>query len=174
MTGNIAPLSYRAQLLREQLAGIKQAAFVPPSAAPPGSLPIVRSKRGARTGHAPTNVHDADDAQVIILLTVLGCSIRQVARAVGVAKNTVIRYKRLFVDVEDIRPCECGQPASHKGWCSSRYSHSEARQKTMIFMQVNRALKSHPETFFQLPSGEWGLTEWHKDRPQFKRHRAIV
>lgn len=58
-----------------------------------------------------------------------GHSIRKISGTVQIAKNTVERYKKLFLD-QHTKPifCQCGRPAFHRGWCSARLRESPARQ----------------------------------------------
>lgn len=57
-----------------------------------------------------------------------GFTAREAARAVGCDKNTANRCQRLL-RAEGIVPiCECGKPASHRGWCAARFARSPARQ----------------------------------------------
>lgn len=53
-----------------------------------------------------------------------GMSLRAVAREHGVSTNTVKKYIRST----DGARCDCGQRASHQGWCKARYAKSAARQ----------------------------------------------
>lgn len=67
-----------------------------------------------------------------------GQSVRTIAAAVGVAKNTVQRYRDAAVFFEvtglegwKIDACPCGEKAGHRGWCWYRYSRSVPRQQFM-------------------------------------------
>ena len=53
-----------------------------------------------------------------------GFGVRATSVALGIAKNTVMRYAKL----EPPRRCACGQPLSHRGWCSVRLARSPSRQ----------------------------------------------
>lgn len=61
-----------------------------------------------------------------------GESVRGAMRQAGVAKLTVEKFYREFRESGMQQPlCACGRESGHKGWCSHRYSKSEARQTFM-------------------------------------------
>lgn len=57
-------------------------------------------------------------------LAARGEGLRAIARALGVAKNTVAKYYQKPIEVK----CGCGGEVGHKGWCKYRYAQSTARQ----------------------------------------------
>lgn len=82
-----------------------------------------------------------DIASMVITMIKAGESLRKIMRVAEVAKNTVVRYKRAYLVCGGvIAPCGCGKPADHKGWCSVRYTHSEARRKVMHRLHQSRGL----------------------------------
>lgn len=61
-----------------------------------------------------------------------GESVRGAMHQAGVAKLTVEKFYREFRESGMQQPlCACGRESGHKGWCSHRYSKSEARQTFM-------------------------------------------
>lgn len=58
-----------------------------------------------------------------------GYSIREIARAAGLAKQTVQTIKdQMAREYEETVKCGCGGVAGHKGWCWWRLERSPARQ----------------------------------------------
>jgi hypothetical protein len=58
-----------------------------------------------------------------------GNSLRGTVATTGVAKNTVSLIKKeLSLTETEIPLCECGQPATHKGWCQYRIERSPRRK----------------------------------------------
>lgn len=57
-----------------------------------------------------------------------GNSYRQIASALGIVKNTVMRYAKLY---EVSALCGCGVGAGHRGWCWYRFQFSPQRQGYM-------------------------------------------
>lgn len=66
-----------------------------------------------------------------------GLSTREIAKRVGIAKNTVQRW------IVILRPekCYCGKKAAHRGWCWYRTARSPSRQ---AFLKT--LTKIRPET----------------------------
>lgn len=61
----------------------------------------------------------------IFALRTGGAGLREIARELGVSKNTVARY----VGANRLTSiCPCGKPAGHKGWCQDRIAKSARRQ----------------------------------------------
>lgn len=68
-------------------------------------------------------------AKSVIELVRLGASVRTIMQMAGVAKGTVLRYKRIFLaDGGEINSCDCGRVSGHRGWCHSRVAGSQPRQ----------------------------------------------
>ena len=63
-------------------------------------------------------------------LLLQGKGIREVARQVGIASQTVRRV-RDEIRAQLPKECECGRPLGHKGWCKGRVRESPARQETL-------------------------------------------
>jgi len=64
-----------------------------------------------------------------MLLT--GYSMRQIRSQTGMASATITKLRHVLKD-EGIEPvCGCGQPTTHRGWCSVRFARSPARQSFM-------------------------------------------
>lgn len=59
-----------------------------------------------------------------------GGSIRDVARAVGVSNNTVLRYRKLL-NADEIAKCGCGKQGGHAGWCWYRLRQKPQRPNFM-------------------------------------------
>jgi hypothetical protein len=58
-------------------------------------------------------------------LLLCGNSVRGIASALGVSRQTVVRYAKAFC----VRAkCGCGEQAGHRGWCWYRFQFSPARQ----------------------------------------------
>ena len=56
----------------------------------------LRDRRGARPGHVPTHQLKPCVAESVVELVRIGASVRTVMQMAGVAKGTVLRYKRAF------------------------------------------------------------------------------
>ena len=59
------------------------------------------------------------NAQKIMELIESGHGTREISRITGASRNTVIRYRKIFIDQIGLipAPCPCGRPAAHPGWC---------------------------------------------------------
>lgn len=62
-----------------------------------------------------------------------GCTIREVAKSVGMAINTAMHVRRNCIEGGELSglppiKCPCGEPTGHRGWCSYRVSYSSKRQ----------------------------------------------
>jgi hypothetical protein len=79
------------------------------------------------------NVLHPDKLDMVIKSFIQGDGIRKASREVGIAKNTVSKYYRMFVKINNgIDPsCKCGLPVTHQGWCKERYKKSDARKLFM-------------------------------------------
>ena len=53
-----------------------------------------------------------------------GAGVREIARVLGISKNTVSRY----LPDKNTASCPCGKLAGHNGWCAHRLDKSERRQ----------------------------------------------
>jgi len=78
---------------------------------------------------------------------------RLIERETGVSKNTVKKIRQDIITETGNEPlCKCGQPATHKGWCSERFKKSPKRQATMKKLQNKNKLEkelSNKKTPFQ-------------------------
>ncbi len=64
-----------------------------------------------------------------------GGSLRGIARELGISKDTVSSYRKLWLSHDfKIDPCPCGQEAVHRGWCSVRFARSPRRQAVLAAM----------------------------------------
>lgn len=79
-------------------------------------------------GNLKMNLITPLKVQEINALLAQGFGMRKVACDVGVAKNTVLRYRN-FLLADKIIYCACGKPIGHRGFCSVRLSRSPARQE---------------------------------------------
>lgn len=61
-----------------------------------------------------------------------GLTGREIRRRLGVHSTTVAKRRR-FLETRDgkIAACACGQPVTHRGWCSHRFRASASRQQFM-------------------------------------------
>ena len=66
-------------------------------------------------------------SDMIQRLLAAGHGVRAVAAEVGVAKNTVTRYRQLLLRHAAPR-CPCGAPIGHNGFCAWRFARSPRRQ----------------------------------------------
>jgi hypothetical protein len=85
-----------------------------------------------------------------------GQSLRQIADALLISKDTVGRYMTIVKEQNGLIFCPCGQPAGHRGWCSIRYARSSARQAFIARWQASRPpaiirLKSPPRLNLSYP-----------------------
>ena len=58
-----------------------------------------------------------------------GESLRRVSELSGLARGTIARIRKLVAG--RIKPCGCGKPSGHRGWCSYLYQFSEKRQEVV-------------------------------------------
>lgn len=58
-----------------------------------------------------------------------GNSVREVCRAIGLAKNTALRIRRFVLERVGPVVCACGKLSGHRGWCRVRYQRSARRQR---------------------------------------------
>lgn len=66
-----------------------------------------------------------------------GFSARQIARGLGVAKDTVTKYARALR-----KECVCGRPRDHRGFCGPRYLASQAHKE--VVAKVNADYQEPP------------------------------
>jgi len=100
------------------------------------------------------------ETQIVIhQLLAMGLSTREVVEVMGIARGTVLRYRKIAIAAGSILKCRCGKLAGHKGWCPPKYAESEKRHKVMAAMILRRVLRSQPELFVELPGDYWALVE---------------
>ena len=83
-----------------------------------------------------------------------GLSIRAIVRITGISPATVRYYRCKLSD--SVRPCACGQPATHQGWCAARFRASWSRQDFMRSW--------HPDKRWPLVAVNGLLEAWGKGR----------
>jgi hypothetical protein len=57
-----------------------------------------------------------------------GMGVNAASKFAGVSQQTASRYLRML---NPMPLCKCGQPVTHRGWCSVRFANSPKRKKFM-------------------------------------------
>jgi transposase len=95
------------------------------------------------------NFTDDETREKVVERLKSGESVREAAKEVGVAKNTVLRIRERIKE-ELPEKCGCGRPAGHKGWCKGRLAKSPERQAVVRGLHVKSEDKEFHKELVEL------------------------
>ena len=122
------------------------------------------------------NICDKNTLENAHKLLQKGDSIRKVSSELGLSKNTVKKYKRIWEAESGKRfRCRCGLPSSHQGWCSHRYNNSIARQSFIEDWTSDRPRKIRPFNY-RVKEGilQYPYLQKNKEEYQSEEHKLLI
>jgi hypothetical protein len=98
-------------------------------------------------------------------LVKFGISARHTATIVGVSKDTVLKYRNIFINPEEKIYCPCGRPMGHSGFCQWMLNqpYYESRKNYLDNVRVEK-----PPRIIRPPiSNAWPYWSKEKEVPDF-------